>query len=78
METSEKYCSLCKNHCPLSNPRCPSVRSPEMAAKRKAAEEKDAQICKICDQKCPYTALQCETGKLMARIRGKLPSQGAD
>lgn len=67
-----KFCTLCKNHCPLDNPKCPEILTDEMIA-RMAAKAASDDHCTLCKSKCPYTALRCDTGRTMARIKGKLP-----
>jgi len=63
-----RYCTLCKNHCALEKPKCSGVRDIMV---RKAADDAGDDICAICGNRCPYTDLKCETGRTMARIKGK-------
>jgi hypothetical protein len=72
MET--RFCTLCRNHCSLDHPKCPEVLTDEMLAQRAAQEDSAGDCCQLCGNHCPYTALRCETGKTMARIKGKLPA----
>ncbi|MCD7786541.1 MAG: hypothetical protein LUG87_02485 [Oscillospiraceae bacterium] len=69
-----QFCTLCRNRCPLDNPKCPEVLTAEMREKlanRRAADD----CCTLCQSHCPYTALRCELGRTTARIRGKLLSE---
>lgn len=66
-----KFCTLCKNRCPLDNPRCPDVVTKEYIAKVKADAAK-SDHCTICEKHCLYTALACDLGRTMAEIRKKI------
>ncbi len=75
--SEQGFCTLCRNRCPLDNPKCPEVLTDEVREKILAsAREKD--YCSLCKNHCPYTALACETGRTTARIRGKLPPEPAE
>lgn len=74
MEDKEEvvqYCYICKNRCPLSNPRCSAATSPEMAAQRERLAKEAAQVCKICEKHCPLDALGCSLGETIHKIKSK-------
>lgn len=51
-----KFCTLCKNRCPLDNPKCPDVVTEEYIAKLKADAARP-EHCAICPKRCLYTEL---------------------
>lgn len=70
-----EFCPLCRNHCPLDNPNCKDVVTEEFRA-HLAQRKADAEShCAMCPNHCAYTNLQCETGKLIAKFKGKLPAE---
>lgn len=68
-----EFCPLCRNHCPLDNPNCPDVMNKEFREYLAEKKEYAKEHCTICDKQCSYTNLQCESGKLIAQIKGIIP-----
>lgn len=65
------FCTLCKIHCSLDNPKCPEILTDEMIA-RKMSEPAADNHCPLCKNHCPYTALSCDIGRTTAWRKGKL------
>ena len=68
MDISDKYCSFCKNKCPLTRPKCDNGR---VLAERLLLEGNPYEgRCLMCEKHCPYSNLECDTGKTIGKIKG--------
>ena len=75
MAGTEQHCTLCKNRCPLSHPKCAMANSPEMAERRAAAAAFEANTCKMCEKRCPLDALECSLGRTIHSIKSAKKSE---
>lgn len=62
-----QYCTLCKNHCPLNQPKCTGA---EAIRKRQEVAGKERH-CAMCPERCLMTELCCELGEMIACLREK-------
>lgn|GEM_PF-1855130 len=70
-EEGLKFCSLCRNHCLLSNPKCPEVLSDAVIRERLERERSAGEYCNMCKNQCHYTALGCGTGEMVFKMRNR-------
>lgn len=70
-----RFCPFCRNHCPIDNPKCPEIYNLGIMAQKAADYNLSDGICVICEKRCPYTDLKCDTGITIARIKEILPRE---
>ncbi len=63
-----KFCTLCKNHCPLSNPKCVEMLSDEV--KKKCVVD-EGDYCTLCKNHCELESPGCAKGKVALSHRIK-------